>query len=285
MPENSNNPDGILETKVSRRDAIKAGVFALLHPKPIENKALETKSHNIEPIWTNDKTPDRVKSYIRGIISNPPKIDGLENSGKPLDVGFGWATYQYALERGSKILEVHLNRGKFIRHRLSQNNELPTPAESRVLEISPQNSSEQELLKLAKDKIIESQSELSPQEALDQNKYLGYVATRGKDDIGKRLLLWTVSNPGENPQLKFIGVVLVTDNSGHDENLNKPYKLDNWNLPWMLDVSDTVLPHLPQGRAPSPDYAMAGRPGIIAISEDFYSKNLTENKTTTKDPL
>lgn len=284
MPENSNNETGSFP-KISRRKFFETAFYSIL-PKPKEPIRHESKSHNIDAKWTTeDKTPEKVRSYIENLITNPPKIDGLENSGKPLDVGFGWATYQYSLTEGSKILEVHANRGRFTRNRLSNNNSQPSPSDERILEISPENASPSELLNLAKNKITESQNKLSPQEALDQKKYLGYVATRGRDDIGKRLLLWTVSSPGEKPEINFIGVVLVTDNSGHDENLNKPYKLDNWRLPWMLDVSDTVIPHLPLGRAPDPNYLMAGRPGIVAISEDFYQKNLQENNSDTKQPL
>ena len=54
--------------------------------------------------------------------------------------------------------------------------------------------------------VDEDQSDLTEKDALDSNKYIGFVSAKSANDIGRRFFLYSF----ENNQMQFQGVVLVT---------------------------------------------------------------------------
>ncbi len=214
-----------------------------------------------------DKTPESVRKFIETIVINPPLIGTNQNAGKNLDFGKGWATFH--LDENSPIMQTVINN----RLKSIQNHPTISKEDQNILQLKDHKLTEF---------IVEKQSHLSIAEALASKKYLGAVATRGTHDIGQEYVVFTQKT--STAPIEFTGIALCVDNSGDAKNLYKPYKLDGWNkagykntpLEWMLDASANLIKNLPLGRAPSSDYLMSGRPGVIVISRPVYD-NLVSN--------
>lgn len=68
--------------------------------------------------------------------------------------------------------------------------------------------------------IDENQADLTEKEALDSDKYVGFVSTKSPNDIGRRFFIYSF----ENSQMEFQGLVLVTGTAKRSDwtGLEKP---------------------------------------------------------------
>lgn len=110
-------------------------------------------------------------------------------------------------------------------------------------------------------------NQLTPQQALDQNKVVGFVAMRGNDSAGKKYLLATV-NPLTHT-IDYHGWVGTIDCAAPRDFL-RIYSKEKFNYgpykehpqAWIAEASAELYEKLPNIRSPK-----GQRPGVILIEE------------------
>lgn len=120
-------------------------------------------------------------------------------------------------------------------------------------------------------RVVEDQSGLSPQEALDSNEVIGFVAGHSQEDIGRKYLVYTQESPGA--EFQFLGVVLMVDADGQTIDSSETYSFQGWeNLPLLGDASGPFWDDLPLGVSGDPANTDEGRPGVLLISQETYEE-------------
>ena len=201
-------------------------------------------------------------SVLNGFVNNMPQIGCLNNTtsgcivlslyNSPLDKGIGWATfYGYGSKQYSSddpgndlVAEVIKNR--------------------KGISLSAAKS-------FIDETFMETQSNLTPQQAKETGKVMGYVATRSPADLWKIKYLFGIDDP-KNPQARFIGRVMVIDCAAYkdwDPRLaTQVYSYKGWmKLNWIVDLSRNAFIKIPTGLSGKQDSLVEGRPGVILIDE------------------
>jgi hypothetical protein len=129
---------------------------------------------------------------------------------------------------------------------------------------------------------IANQSKLNPEQALNSGKYIGIVATKSVNDIGRRLLLYKKDVVTNKPQ--FVGVVLVGDTAKRADWIGSGAVTEQANAnfvsyplgtrvqngeQWAIDLTQDLYKYY--GGSGGPAY------GVIAIDPDAQDIQITQN--------
>jgi hypothetical protein len=118
------------------------------------------------------------------------------------------------------------------------------------------------------DRVTNSQSNLSPSDALASGNVIGVFAPPDPQAIGSKYLVYTQSAPGAD--FNFLGVVIAADavSPGAPREV---YSFQGWeSLPWLGDAGGPFWEQLPPGVSGDPSATDEGRPGVLLISEQTY---------------
>lgn len=129
--------------------------------------------------------------------------------------------------------------------------------------------------KYVEDILVADQSQLTPREALDSGKVIGFSATRSCEDKWRKKLMFGVKSQ-KNPKPYFIGVVQVIDCAADGDYLDpkrmgiafKHYSYLGWTNPslsWLTDLSISAFTKAPVGLDGQQNSMSNGRPGVIFI--------------------
>lgn len=116
--------------------------------------------------------------------------------------------------------------------------------------------------------IVESQQDLSPQEALDSNNLIGVFGPPAPESIGSKYLVYGQETP--DSEFEFLGVILAVDATMASQ---EPYSVGEWeNLRWLGDAAGPFWDDLPAGVSGDPTNTGEGRPGVLLISEATFDE-------------
>ncbi len=232
--------------------------------------------------------------HLTEMVRNSPEIGGIENYNVPLEEGFGFAT-NYAGKQGGDEGWVAIPTGIAAGHALHQMVESGavtldqlTPGQLRIYELTegidlsaPRLEpilQSPEIWDRFNDLLIEDQSAMTPEEALESDKVIGFIATRSADDLGKKYVLYDVPYPEATP--RFVGIVMAVDVAARHDWYNNLANLEltygSWDgLPWLADISPNALEKLyPVNGVLSPTIGDMGPAAALLLSEDrFFELN------------
>lgn len=119
------------------------------------------------------------------------------------------------------------------------------------------------------DRIVESQADLSPEEALESNEVVGVFAPPAPEVLGGKYLVYTQKTPDSD--FEFLGVIIAADATTQDT--GETYSFQGWeDLPWLGDAAGPFWNDLPAGVSGDPTNTDEGRPGVLLISESTYEE-------------
>jgi hypothetical protein len=119
------------------------------------------------------------------------------------------------------------------------------------------------------DRIVASQADLSPEEALASNEVVGVLAPPAPEALGAKYLVYTQETPDSD--FEFLGVVIVADATTDGE--RETYTFQGWEgLPWLGDAAGPFWNDLPAGVSGDPANTDEGRPGVLLVSESAYEE-------------
>lgn len=225
----------------------------------------------------NDQTLD---SWLQQVNN-----DQIESTpmGETLDWGEGYLVYYGPVDSVGidnliyNALEVHrrLDTGEVTEDTLSE-------SEQNLLEITEgieydseadltdQIAQTPEIRRSIMEHIAESQTDLTPQEAMDSNNIVGVFGPPAPESIGSKFLVYTQESP--DAEYSFLGVILAVD-ATTQANMMEPYSADEWNdLPWLGDASGPFWDDLPAGVSGDPSSTDEGRPGVLLVSEAMFDE-------------
>jgi hypothetical protein len=120
-------------------------------------------------------------------------------------------------------------------------------------------------------RVVESQQELSPEEALESNEVIGVVAVASGEDIGRKYLVYGQDTP--DSEFEFLGVIIAVDASGQPVGSGETYSFQGWqDLPLLGDASGPFWTLIPTGVSGDPANTNEGRPGVLLVSESVYEE-------------
>lgn len=121
------------------------------------------------------------------------------------------------------------------------------------------------------ERISQSQSGLSPDEALNSNEVSGVVAIPSPEDIGSKYLVYVQDTP--DAAFEFVGVVVAADGVAEESVSNEPYSFQGWSdLPVLGDAAGPFWNELPAGVSGDPSNTAEGRPGVLLVHEKMYEE-------------
>lgn len=116
-------------------------------------------------------------------------------------------------------------------------------------------------------RVVQSQQNLSPEEALASGNIVGIVAPPAPEAVGNKFLVYGQETP--DAEFEFIGVVIAADATSN--NTQEPYSVGAWDgLTWLGDGAGPYWESLPVGTSGDPANTNEGRPGVLLISEDTF---------------
>lgn len=116
-------------------------------------------------------------------------------------------------------------------------------------------------------RVTPSQQTLSPDEALESNQVIGFIAPAAPETIGGKYLVYTQETP--DADFVFQGVVIVTDATTQAS--GETYSFLGWeDLPLLGDATGPFWDELPAGVSGDPANTAEGRPGVLLISQQTY---------------
>jgi hypothetical protein len=117
------------------------------------------------------------------------------------------------------------------------------------------------------DRVVESQADMTPDEALASNEIIGIVAPPAPEAVGAKYLVYTQDTP--DAEFKFLGVVIAADAAAQAS--GETYSFQGWNeLPLIGDATGPFWDDLPAGVSGDPAATDEGRPGVLLVSEAMY---------------
>jgi hypothetical protein len=120
-------------------------------------------------------------------------------------------------------------------------------------------------------RIVDSQANLSPEEALASNEVTGVVAIPSPENLGSKYLVFTQEAPGAD--FVFQGVVIVADAIERAAASAETYSFQGWtDLPLLGDASGPFWQALPPGVSGDPANTDEGRPGVLLLHESDYAE-------------
>lgn len=236
--------------------------------------------------------------WLKLIVLDPPDISANgDPERKGLGFGLGYVTLYGSEElgienlvyRGSLVWNLMSNEGLNVEELSEEKRRLYEYSRAAFDSEGNQILMGEELYQKIFEKLIaESQEGMTEEEALNSGKIVGFVATRSPEDIGKRFLVYAVDeSPGEDglsAEPRFVGLVLAVDTAaGHDwigtqESTRvgnglgfSTYSLKGWeDLPWIADMTSSLMRQMPAGTSGDPENVNQGRPGVLLVSEAEY---------------
>lgn len=116
--------------------------------------------------------------------------------------------------------------------------------------------------------VVQSQQDLSPQEALDSDNIVGVFGPPAAESIGSKYLVYGQETP--DAEFEFLGVILAVDASRANQ---EPYSVGQWeSLRWLGDATGPFWDDLPAGASGDPANTNEGRPGVLLISEATFDQ-------------
>ena len=118
-------------------------------------------------------------------------------------------------------------------------------------------------------RVVPTQQDLSPDEALASNEVVGFIAPAAPEAIGGKYLVYTQ----ETPEVDFVfqGVAIATDATTQAS--GETYSFLGWeNLPLLGDATGPFWNELPAGVSGDPANTDEGRPGVLLISQGAYEE-------------
>jgi hypothetical protein len=207
----------------------------------------------------------------------------MVSEGETLDYGLGYFVYYTDIENAVDTL---IYNAQVVRKQLADGDIAEgslTKAQQNLLDITGDLAFDPDLLaeeqvqqsddirQAVINRVVEDQSGLSPQEALDSNEVIGYVAGHSIEDIGKKYLVYTQETP--DADFEFLGTVIVMDADGQSIHSTETYNFEGWeNLVLLGDASGPFWDNLPLGVSGDPANRDEGRPGILLVSQDRYEE-------------
>lgn len=172
-------------------------------------------------------------------------------------------------------LQVHrrLDTGEVTEENLSQSeqNLLDITEEieySSDVDLTEQVAQTPEIRSAIMEHIVQSQQDLSPQEALDSSNIIGVFGPPAPESIGSKYLVYHQETP--DSEFEFLGVILAVDATTTSR---EPYSVGQWEgLRWLGDASGPFWDDLPAGVSGDPTSTEEGRPGVLLISEATFDE-------------
>ena len=249
-----------------------------------------------------------IDTYVNRLSIVQPDIGGEEEEFfTPLGSGVGYGTY-YGDERtvgqANLIWQGLKMRFDIRAGDLTLQEVLQDPLQKRIYDLTQGvsfndesylldqvSTQENVVYQRLNDVIVENQSNLDPQEALDSGEYIGFVATRSPEDIGRRFLIYSSRTPGAEPE--FIGVALSVDsaakvdwigaiNEGQPNELRSVYyevggigerkiSAPAWqDSQFVADISKNIFVQLRNGSGQVTDSVKEVKFGVSLVSEDDF---------------
>lgn len=209
----------------------------------------------------NDHTPEPLKQLYLGYINKPPVIDNPTDADKPVEAGYGFATFY---NRTNLMLPIAANNWfRYVAHG------------------APDFPEFRDRIAYLKKMWDPSSGQLSPEEALEKNLVIGFGAMRGNESAGTKYLLAT-HDPNTN-RIQTKGWIFTIDCAApHD--FIKTYSKEKFAYgpckdkpqSWLAESSAELWPELPD--VPSPK---GQRPGLILINESIVRQALGISKPDT----
>lgn len=202
-------------------------------------------------------------------------------AGETIAWGLGYFTYYASLDSTGidnliyYALQVHrrLDTGEFTLDSLSQNakNLLEVTEGIKYDSVAPltdQIWQSPEVKNAILEQIVQNQQELSPQEALNSNKFIGFFAPPSPGSVGGKYLVYTQDSPDSD--FSFLGVVIAVDATTHGTHETN---IGEWEgVFWLGDATGPFWSDLPITGDADPNSITAGRPGVLLISEETFAE-------------
>lgn len=242
--------------------------------------AANANNANIDAGTENNTQPGSIDEWLQQVNNDQlPTVSETEG----LDYGLGYFVYYTEVETALdtliyNALVVHdqIANGDVTEGNLNQqqqnlvdftgdleyNSEIPA---------TEQIAQSQEIRDAIISRVVDDQSSLSPQEALDSNEVIGFVAGHAASDIGRKYLVYTQDSPDSD--FEFLGVVLVVDADGQALDSSETYNFQGWeDLPLLGDASGPFWNNLPVGVSGDPSNTDEGRPGVLLVSQSTFQE-------------
>ncbi len=256
----------------------------------VDNTAVAGAGGNLDDSEANENTetddetgntqPGSIDEWLQQINSGQVPMVG-ESDG--LDYGLGYFVYYTAVENALdtliyNALVVHdqIASGDIAEGSLTQQQQnlldiTGDLAYDPALLAEEQVQQSEEIRQAILSRVVDDQSGLSPQEALDSNEVIGLVAGHSQEDIGKKYLVYTQDSP--DADFEFLGVVMVMDADGQAIDSSETYNFQGWeDLVLLGDASGPFWDDLPVGVSGDPANTDEGRPGVLLVSQSTYDE-------------
>ena len=205
-----------------------------------------------------------------------------DTTGETIAWRLGYFTYYGSLESIGidnmiyYALQVHrrLDTGEFTPDSLNQNakNLLEVTEGIQYDSVAPltdQIWQSPEVKNAILEHIVQSQQELSPQEALDSNNFIGFFAPPSPASVGGKYLVYTQDSPDSD--FSFLGVIIAVDGTTHGA--NETVNIGEWqDMFWLGDATGPFWINLPITGDADPNLTTAGRPGVLLINEETFAE-------------
>ncbi len=202
--------------------------------------------------------------------------------GQMLDWSKGYLVYYGTLESIGidnmiyNALEVHrrLDTGEVTRQNLSDSEQNLLDITEGIeydseADLTDQVAQTPEIRRAIMEHIVQSQTDLTPQEALDSNNIIGVFGPPAPQSIGSKYLVYTQDSP--DAEYNFLGVILAVDATTQAN--TEPYSVGEWdNLPLLGDAAGPFWNDLPAGVSGDPTNTAEGRPGVLLVSEATFAE-------------
>ncbi len=200
--------------------------------------------------------------------------------GERLDYGLGYLLYYGEVD---SLGVDNLIYNALEAHRRQHTGEAASPGDENLIEITEglvydpevelteQVGQSEDVRAGILEHVVDSQQDLSPQEALDSGNVVGVVALPAPESIGEKFLVYTQDSP--DAQLTFLGVVIAVDATSQSVDNQEVYSFQGWEgLPWLGDAAGPFWDDLPAGVSGDPANTGEGRPGVLLISEEMFGE-------------
>lgn len=245
-----------------------------------DNEANENMADESDEIEDDIEQATSIDDWLQQV--NEGQV-AMVSEGETLDYGLGYFVYYSDIENAvdTLIYNAQVVRKQMADGDIAEGN--LTQAQQNLLNITgdlafdPELPAEEqvqqsdEVRQAVIDRVVEDQSGLSPQESLDSDEVIGYVAGHSAEDIGKKYLVYTQDSP--DAEFQFLGVILMVDADGQSIDSSDTYSFQGWeDLPLLGDASGPFWDDLPVGVSGDPANTNEGRPGVLLVSQGTYEE-------------
>jgi hypothetical protein len=239
----------------------------------------------------NDNDDDNGNNNISSAGSMDELLEGVNSGEMPLiggeerlDYGLGYFLYYAPVDStgldsviyNALVVHKQLNDGEYTTENIDPRHQNLLDITDGIVfdpavEITAQVGQTPEIRETIMGRVVESQQELSPEEALESNEVIGVVAVASGEDIGRKYLVYGQDTP--DSEFEFLGVIIAVDASGQPVGSGETYSFQGWqDLPLLGDASGPFWTLIPTGVSGDPANTNEGRPGVLLVSESVYEE-------------